>query len=161
MKKHGIFSGIVLVGLGIYFLGGQLQLAFLKVFQGWPALLVIFGMALLGQAYYAREYQHIFPGTVLLGFGLHFLLSQLLPIWPKHIGVLFLITSLAFFLSARKTKTGFVQSLLFFILACFMLFSDRFSDFFLLFQTSISSIWRFWPLLLILFGLYILFVKKK
>ncbi|MBB5324596.1 hypothetical protein HNQ34_001693 [Anoxybacillus tepidamans] len=161
MKKHGIFSGIVLIGLGIYFLSAQLPLPFLKLFQGWPTLLVIFGAALLGQAYSGREYQHIFPGVLLFGFGLHFLLIQSLKSWPNKTGMLFLIVALAFLLSSRKMKSGFVQSLLFFVLAFVMLFSDRFNYFFHIIETSISFVWKFWPLVFIIFGIYILFVKKK
>ncbi|WP_027409493.1 LiaF transmembrane domain-containing protein [Anoxybacteroides tepidamans] len=161
MKKNGIFSGIVLIGLGIYFLSSQAPFPFLRLFQGWPALLVIFGIALLAQAYYAREYQHVFPGVMLFGFGLHFILVQLSKSWPNKTGTLFFIVAAAFFLSARKMKAGFIQGLLFLILACIMLFSDRFNHLFLIIQTSISSVWQFWPLLFIIVGIYILFAKKK
>lgn len=150
-----------MVGLGLYFLESQLSLPFLKIFQGWPSLFVIFGAALLGQAYSAREYQHIFSGIVLFGFGIHFLLIQLWKSWPNETGVLFFIVALAFLLSSRKMKTGLMQSLLFFALAFVMLFSERFAHVFHIIETSISFIWKFWPLTFILLGVYILFAKKK
>lgn len=75
MKKHATFSGIILVGLGVYFLVNQLHSSFSHLFQDWPALLMIFGAALIGQAYSAREYQHLFPGILLFGFDFTFYLS--------------------------------------------------------------------------------------
>jgi hypothetical protein len=161
MKKNGIFSGITLIGLGVYLLIGQLHLPFLRIVQGWPTLLMILGIALLGQAYYAREYQHIFPGMILFGFGLHFLLIQLSKSWPNNIGMLFFIIAVAFLLSSRKMKSGFIQSLLFFALACIVLFSERLSHLFHFFEASITVIWNFWPMILIVFGIYILFLKRK
>ncbi|MCL6587617.1 MAG: DUF5668 domain-containing protein [Anoxybacillus sp.] len=161
MKKNGMFSGIVLIGLGLYFFASQFSLPFLKFFQGWPALFVIFGVALLGQAYSAREYQHIFSGIVLFGFGIHFLLVQLWKSWPNEMGVLFFIVALAFLLSSRKMKTGLMQGMLFFALSFVMLFSERFTPAFHMIETSISFLWKFWPLAFILFGVYILWTKKK
>ncbi|ANB61562.1 LiaI-LiaF-like domain-containing protein [Anoxybacteroides amylolyticum] len=161
MKKNGMFSGIVLIGLGLYFFAGQFSLPFFKFFQGWPALFIIFGAALLAQAYSAREYQHLFSGTLLFGFGLQFILVQLWRGWPNEIGVFFLIVALAFLLSARKMKTGLMQSVLFFALSFVILFSERFAHVFHIIETSISFIWKFWPLAFILFGVYILWTKKK
>ncbi|MBA2873687.1 LiaI-LiaF-like domain-containing protein [Thermaerobacillus caldiproteolyticus] len=161
MKKQGIFTGITLIGLGAYFLINQLQLPLLSAFQGWPTLFVIFGIALLGQAYSAREYQHIFPGTILFGFGLHFLLIQLSKRWPNNVGMFFFIIAVAFLLSSRKMKSGFIQSLFFFALACIILFSERWSRLFHVVENGITFLWNFWPIGLIISGIYILLIKRK
>ncbi|BDG46275.1 MULTISPECIES: DUF5668 domain-containing protein [Parageobacillus] len=161
MKKQTTFSGIILVGLGVYFLANQLHLPPLRFFQDWPALLIVFGTALIAQAYSAREYQHIFPGIVLFGFGLHFLLASWFKRWPNHVGVFFLIIAIAFFFSSRKTKNGLGQSIFFLALAFILLFSERFSHLFHIVETSISSVWKFWPFGLIIVGIYILLIKRK
>jgi Domain of unknown function (DUF5668) len=161
MKKHATFSGIILVGLGVYFLVNQLHSSFSHLFQDWPALLMIFGAALIGQAYSAREYQHLFPGILLFGFGLHILFVHWFKQWPNHIGVFFFIIAIAFFISSRKVKSGLGQSIFFLALAFIMLFSEQFQPLFYIVETGIASIWKFWPLGLILAGIYILLVKRK
>ncbi|ALF11702.1 LiaI-LiaF-like domain-containing protein [Parageobacillus thermoglucosidasius] len=161
MKKQTTFSGIVLVGLGVYFLANQLHLPLLRLFQDWPALLVIFGIAFIAQAYSAREYQYIFPGIVLFGFGLHFFLASWFQRWPNHVGMFFLIIAIAFFFSSRKTKTGLGQSIFFFAFAFILMFSERFSHLFHIVETGISSVWKFWPFGLIIVGVYILWRKRK
>jgi hypothetical protein len=161
MKKNATFSGIILVGLGVYFLANQLHSPLLHLFQDWPALLIIFGAALIGQAYSAREYQHLFPGIILFGFGLHFLFAHWFKQWPNHIGVFFFIIAIAFFISSRKVKSGLGQSIFFLALAFIMLFSEQFQPLFHIVETSISLTWKLWPLGLILFGIYILLVKRR
>jgi hypothetical protein len=161
MKKHGIFSGILLVGFGLYFLSEQLNLPFLRSFQSWPTLLIIVGLALLGQAYYAREYQQIFSGTILFGFGLHFHFLQYVKAWPNNIGMLLLIIAIGMLLSSQKTKTGFAYGLLFFILSCALLFYDRINQWFNFVENEISVLWKFWPVGLIITGIYLLFIKKR
>jgi hypothetical protein len=161
MKKQATFSGIIFVGLGAYFLANQLHLPLVHLFRDWPALLIILGIAFIGQAYSAREYQHIFPGIVLFGFGLHILLTQWFKSWPNHIGMFFLIIAIAFFISSRKIKSGLGQSIFFLALAFITLFSERFQHLFHIVETRISSVWKFWPFGLIISGIYILLIKRK
>jgi hypothetical protein len=161
MKKQGIFSGIILIGFGLYFLIEQLNMPFLRSFQNWPTLLIIVGLALLGQAYYAKEYQHIFSGIILFGFGLHFHFLHYLKVWPNNIGVFLFIIAIAMLLSSQKMKAGFVHGLLFLILSCVLLFYHRLNEWFNFVESGISILWKFWPVGLIIAGIYLLFIKKR
>jgi len=161
MKKQGIFSGIILIGFGLFFLSEQLNLALFHRFHHWSVLLMITGFALLAQAYYAREYQHIFSGFVLFGFGLHFYLLHFLKTWPNNIAMFLFIIAIGLLLSSQKVKHGFVQGIFFLLLACILLFYDRISQWLNVVENGISTLWKFWPLGLIFAGIYLLFMKKR
>jgi hypothetical protein len=161
MKKQGIFSGIILIGFGLYFLSEQLHFPFLRSLQNWPTLLMIVGLALLGQAYYAKEYQQIFSGTILFGFGLHFHFLQYIKVWPNNIGMFLLIIAIGMLLHAQKAKSGFVYGLFFLLLSSAMLFYNRINQWFNFVESGISVLWKFWPVGLIVVGIYLLFIKKR
>jgi putative Mn2+ efflux pump MntP len=161
MKKQGIFSGILFIGFGLYFLSEQLHVPFLRSFQSWPTLLMIVGLALLGQAHYAKEYQQIFAGTILFGFGLRFHFSQYIKGWPNNTGTLLLIIAIGMLLHSQKTKSGFVYGLFFLLLSCALLFYNRINQWFNFVESGVSVLWKFWPAGLIIVGTYLLFIKKR
>lgn len=161
MKNKAAFSGILFIGLGLYFLAAQLSIPFLRLFQGWPALLAICGAALLGQAYSAREYHYVFPGFLLLGFGVELLLAGAFPSWPRGTNMFFFLIALAFLASSRKQKSGAGFGVFFLFLAVVFTFSGRGQPLFQLLQTGLSSVWTFWPLGLIAVGMYVLWAKRK
>lgn len=161
MKNQRLFPGIILIGFGAYFLLQQLNLTALQPFLIWPTFLIIIGIAFLFQGYGAKDYHSIFPGVILTGFGLHFHIVNRLAIWPDNIGVFILIIALGFLLQFLKTGVGLFQGILFFILASLLLFYDRMIVWFGLLGNGVSSAWKFWPALLILFGIYFLFFKRK
>jgi len=161
MKNQQIISGIILIGFGAYFLLQQSHIVWLQPFFIWPTLLMIVGIAFLIQGYGARDYHAILPGVILTGFGLHFHIVNRLEIWPDHIGIFILIIALGFILQHQKTGTGLIQGLLFLILAILLLFYDRINEWLGLLETGVSSIWKYWPVILILVGVYFLFIKRK
>ncbi|NNV05533.1 LiaI-LiaF-like domain-containing protein [Geobacillus sp. C56-T2] len=161
MKNKTAFSGILFIGLGLYFLAGQLEVPVLRLFQGWPALLAICGASLLGQAYSAREHQFIFPGFLLLGFGLELMLAAAFPSWPRGVNVFFLIMAIAFFASGRKQKSGAGFGALFLLLFAIATFSGRGQPLFSLVQAGLSSFLSFWPLGLVAVGVYLLWARRK
>ncbi|GLB58397.1 LiaI-LiaF-like domain-containing protein [Cytobacillus sp. NCCP-133] len=161
MKNQRIFPGIILIGFGAYFFLQQTNFSALLPFYTWPTLLVIVGAAFLFQAYGARDYESILPGVILTGFGLHFHVVNRLEIWPDHIGIFILIIALGFLLRHQKTGTGLFQGILLLILAAMLLFYDRVIEWMGLLENGVSTAWRFWPILLMLIGLYFLIIKKK
>lgn len=161
MKTRTVFAGILFIGLGLYFLAGQLESPLFHFFQGWPALLAICGAALLGQAHSAREYAYLFPGFLLLGFGVELLLAGAFSAWPRGVNMFFFLIALAFFASSRKQKGGAGFGVLFLLLAVVLTFSGRGQPFFHLVQAGLSSVWKFWPLGLIAIGVYILWTRRK
>ena len=162
MKNQQIFPGIILIGFGAYFLLQQTGITIFQQFFTWPTLLIIVGIAFLGQGYSANEYEAILPGVIMAGFGLHFHLVGKVSFWPSNtIGMLILIISIGFFLRFQRTNSGLFQAFLFLILAVLLLYYDKITAYFDLLQNGMSFVWKFWPALLIVVGIYFLLKKKK
>lgn len=161
MKNQRIFPGIILIGFGAYFFLQQSGITLFQQFYTWPTLLVIVGAAFLGQGYFSKDHEAILPGVILAGFGLHFHLVHRVTFWPDHIGTFIFIIALGFLLRYQKTGTGLFQAVLFILLAVLLLFYDKIAGYLGLVQNGFSLAWKFWPAVLILFGAYFLFFKKK
>ncbi len=161
MKQQRIFPGIILIGFGLYFYLQQVNILLFQNFFTWPTLLIIVGIAFLGQGYGERDYEAILPGTILVGFGLHFHIVKRLEIWPDHIGTFILIISLGFLLRYQKTRTGLFQGLLFLILSIILLFYDKVAGWLGVIEGSMGTAWEFWPVIIIGIGVFLLFSKKK
>lgn len=160
-RNQRIFPGIILIGFGAYFFSQQTGLMISQQFYTWPTLLLIVGIAFLGQGYIGKEYDAILPGVILVGFGLHYHFLTKIAIWANHLGTFILIIALGCFLRYQKTHTGLFQANLFLILAIFLMFYDKITTDFGLLQNSVSFAWKFWPLILIVVGIFFLFKKKK
>lgn len=161
MKNQRIFPGVIFIGVGAYFFLQQSGFSIGKQFFTWPTLLIIVGIAFLGQGYWEKEYESILPGVIFLGFGLHFQFLNRYPFWANHVGSFVLIIALGYLLRYQKTHSGLFQATLFFILAMFLLFYDNMTAYFGLLQSKVSIIWKFWPLLIMAIGAYFLFKRKK
>lgn len=161
MKKQRIFPGIILLGFGIFFLVQQYDIDLFNGFDTWPTLLVIVGIAFLFQGYLAKDYEAILPGVILFGFGLHFHITNRLAIWPDSIGIFILIIALGFLLRSQRLGAGLPQGILFLALAILLLFQEKIVGWLGFLEEGIGELWKFWPVLLIAFGLYLLFLKRK
>lgn len=162
MKNQRIFPGMILVGFGAYFLLQQSGITIFQTFFSWPTLAIIIGLAFLGQGYMAKDHEAILPGVIMTGFGLHFHLIGHAAFWPQNtIGMLILIIAIGFFLRFQKTGTGLFQACLFLIIAVLLLFYEKMAGYLGLLQNGMSFIWKFWPALLIVVGIYFLLKKKK
>ncbi|WP_456278087.1 LiaI-LiaF-like domain-containing protein [Bacillus sp. AK128] len=161
MKKQSVFPGIVLIGIGLYFLLDQLHFPALQVFYSWPTLLIIIGVAFLAQAYTSRDYQNIIPGFILTGIGIHFHLLSLLSVWPDHWAMFTLIVGIAFLLRYQQTKSGIIPGLLLLVLSIIALFYHEVLGWLGWFGNIVHFIEDYWPVALIAAGIYLLFIKKK
>ncbi|WP_042459289.1 LiaI-LiaF-like domain-containing protein [Neobacillus dielmonensis] len=162
MKNQRIFPGIILIGFGGYFFLQQTGITIFPQFLSWPTLLMIVGIAFLGQGYSAKEYEAILPGVILTGFGLHFHLAGHASFWPNNTsGMLILLISIGLFLRFLKTNSGLFQAVVFLLFSILLLFNDKIMGYFGVLQSSISFIWKFWPALIIVVGVYFLLKKKK
>jgi hypothetical protein len=162
MKNQRIFPGVILIGFGAYFLLQQMGITMFQAFFTWPTLLMIVGLAFLGQGYTAKDNEAILPGVIMAGFGLHFHLVNRISIWPHNtIGMLILIISIGFFLRFHKTSNGLLQAFLFLLIAVLLLFYDKIAGYLGLLQNGLSTVWKFWPALLINVGIYFLLKRKK
>lgn len=161
MKNQRMIPGIILIGFGAYFYLQQSNITLFQQFYTWPTLLMIVGIAFLGQGYWGKDYEAILPGVILAGFGLHFHVVNRLEIWPDHLGSFILIIALGFLLRYQKVGNGLLQGIMFLILAVLLLFYDRIVAWLGLLENGVSLAWQFWPTALILAGLYLLFFKRK
>ncbi|MBT2754559.1 hypothetical protein J7E71_01195 [Mesobacillus foraminis] len=161
MKNQRIIPGIILIGFGIYYYLQQAEYTMFSDFQTWPTLMVIAGTAFLVQGYWGKDYEAIFPGVILFGFGMHLHIVDKLEVWPDHMGAFILIMALGFLLRYQKTGTGLFNGILFLILAGLLLFYDRISSWLETMENGISTLWNFWPAALILIGVYLLLMKRK
>jgi len=161
MKSQKLFSGIILLGFGLYFLLKELNIPFFADFYTWPTLLIIVGIAFLIQGYRGNDYGNILPGVILAGFGLHFHLVNKLAIWPDHTGTFILIIALGFILQSQKIGQGIVNGVLFLLLAILLLFYQDIIHSLGFLQLKDSTINMIIPILFIIIGIYYLFIKKK
>ncbi|MBD3107803.1 hypothetical protein IEO70_05440 [Bacillus sp. AGMB 02131] len=161
MKSNSIFSGIILIGFGLYYLLERFTIDFLQNLHTWPTLLCITGVAFLVQAYKANHYDSILPGVIFFGFGVHFHVINTYHIWPNHLGVFILIISLGLLLQANKTKDGYFPGIVLLIISMLLLFNDKLLNILGVVQTELISRFSVWAIVLIALGLVLLFIKKK
>jgi len=162
MKSQSLFTGIVLIGIGLYYFLSQSNL--FTLFEGiytWPTLLCIIGLAFLLQAYKTHINEAILPGVILLGFGIHFHIVQLFNLQLNEAGIFLLIISLGLLLQSRKTKTGRFNGLLLLTVSIYLLFQQEFFDITNSVSSNLHNILSFWPILLIIIGVIVLFIKNK
>lgn len=155
MIGQRIFPGIILIEFGLYFFLQQSAFIWVKPYLGWPALLLMTGVAFLVQGY--KGDGGILPGVVLTGFGLHFYVVDYIGWWANDTGVFILIIALGFLLQYQKTGSGLLHGILFLLLAAITLFYETIKQW----AGPADSLWPFWPLILISAGGYLLFVHKN
>ena len=161
MKNQRIFPGIILIGFGVFFFWQQAKISLFAEFISWPSLLMIVGIAFLCQGYGGKEYESIFPGVILTGFGLHFHIVNRLSIWPNALGIFILIIALGSILRYQKTGNGLFQGILFLAFAGLMIFYQQLIGWLGLLTNKLDSVVQYWPILLIIIGVYLLFFKRK
>lgn len=160
MKKQHILTAYILIGLGVYFLIRQLELALFENFYSWPTFLIIIGIAFLAYSYSTKEYNNIFTGVLLLGLGIHFHGLENYDFWFDHWSAFALIVGLAFLFRFFKTKRGFIPATVLIGIAILMIFSVTLPEWFQWIYGVIDFIETFWPVALIVIGVYLLRRKK-
>lgn len=159
MKKQNSLSAYLLIGIGAFFLLRELKIPILTDFYSWQTLLIIIGLALLIHSYSAKNYDNLLAGTIVLGIGIHLHGVQNYGFWIDHWAVYILITGIAFIVRAAKTRKGFITGILLTATAILLIFSINLPSYLNWVYTGIDFLLRFWPVILILFGFYLL--KKK
>ncbi|MGM8213926.1 LiaI-LiaF-like domain-containing protein [Virgibacillus sp. W0430] len=160
MKKQNIFIAYILIGIGVYFLAEQLHLTAFQNFYAWPTFLIIVGAAFLIYSYSTKDYPYLFIGTLLLGLGIHFHGLQNYPFWIEHWAVFPLIAGIAYFVRYSKTKNGLLPGIVLIGLAAFMIFSENAPEWLQWIYYVTDFIQAFWPIVLIVLGIYLLKRKK-
>ncbi|SHF64746.1 LiaI-LiaF-like domain-containing protein [Ornithinibacillus halophilus] len=159
MKKQYSFLGYLLVGFGLYFLLRELKIPILTDFYSWTTLLIILGVVLLVHGYKSSDFNNLFAGTFLLGLGIHFHGLRHYSFWIEHWAVYLLLIGIAFIVRSLKSKKGLLLGISLSSLAILMIFSTKLPDTFPWVYDIIHIIDRFWPIALIIIGIY--FIKSK
>ncbi|WP_154991844.1 LiaF transmembrane domain-containing protein [Priestia megaterium] len=161
MKKQSMFFGVLLVGFGIFFLLNELHMSIAAKVYTWPVLLILIGAALLTESALSEDHSNLLASYILITLGIHFYVSEQIPFWPTNISMVVFMVAISFLLSARKAKSGFFQGGTLLIIAILMMFSDRLKLFLPKVEDGVNYLTTFWPILLLLVGLYLLFFKRK
>ncbi|SFG34301.1 hypothetical protein SAMN05216353_13630 [Halobacillus alkaliphilus] len=156
MTKQNSFIGFLLIGFGLYFLIRQLNIPYLSEFYSWPTLLFIIGAAFLLHSYIEKDHSSLFTGALLLGFGIHFHAIHYLAFWKDDWPFYFVIVGAAFLIRYAGARKGLIPALLFLGFGFFALFWPANPEWFQWIQTGFQTIIRYWPLVLIISGLYVL-----
>ena len=156
-----MFFGVLLVGFGIFFLLNELHMSIAAKVYTWPVLLILIGAALLTESALSQDHSNLLASYILITLGIHFYVSEQIPFWPTNISMVVFRVAISFLLSARKAKSGFFQGGTLLIIAILMMFSDRLKLFLPKVEDGVNYLTTFWPILLLLVGLYLLFFKRK
>lgn len=160
VKRQNFFIGYVFIGIGVFFLLKQLKVPIFTDFYSWPTLLIIVGLALLIYSYRFKEYQSLFSGTFVLGLGIHFHGLAHYDFWINHWAMYTLIIGIAFIIRSLKTKKGFLLGSMFIVISLFFIYSFKLPDKLEWLYRIPNYIGDYWPIILIIVGIFILIRKK-
>lgn len=161
MVKKGMFTGVIFLGFGLYFLLQQYDIQLFKGLYAWPTLILIVGLGFLAQGYLTKDHEAILPGAVITGMGVHFHVVNKLDMWQDHAGVFLLVVAVGILLTYVKTGAGLIMGLLFLVAASLLLFFDRLTNWAVEHGHDISLISNFWPFFFIAAGAYFIFSQRK
>ncbi|MDR7073676.1 LiaI-LiaF-like domain-containing protein [Fictibacillus barbaricus] len=158
MKQQSKFSGIILLGIGLFFFAIRMNIEPIQPYLTWPTLLIIIGIALLVQANSGKDSASLFSGVFLTGLGLHFHAAPKIEAWPDPLQMITLLTGIAFLVQYKKAKEGLIPGLLLTVLSLwFMFFKTNTPSM----QNIFANVENFWPIVLMVLGGYLIFFRKK
>jgi hypothetical protein len=161
MKQKKYIPAVTLIGFGIYFYLMKSTIIPFDGFYTWPTLLAIVGIAFSVQFYVGNDPESILPGILLFGLGVHFHLRHFIHFWPDDTSILFLLLAIGFLLRAQKTKQGNLPGLVFLMIAIIQMFYSKMKPLPYNLENGLFGITAFWPILIIIVGVYFLLNKKK
>lgn len=160
MKKQHTLTAYLLIGIGVFFLLRQLNIPIINNFYSWQTIIILIGLVLIIHSYATKNYQNLFSGTIVLGLGIHFYGLAYYSFWIDHWGMYLLIVGIAFVIRFFQTKKGLVPGLILVAIAVIMIFSVRLPSWFNWIYIIIDYMEKFWPILLIITGIYLLKKRK-
>ncbi|GAQ16742.1 membrane protein [Oceanobacillus picturae] len=160
MKKQNALPAYILIGIGIFFLLRQLKLPIITDFYSWQTIIIIIGLALLIHSYTSKSYHNLFSGSILLGIGIHLHGIQHYDFWIDHWAVYPLIIGIAFLVRRTKVKQGLFPGVILTVVSILLIFSVSLPPWLDWVYQVIDTLEQFWPVVLILIGLYLLMKRK-
>ncbi|MFC3040035.1 hypothetical protein ACFOGI_07195 [Virgibacillus xinjiangensis] len=160
MKKRGTLFAYILIGFGLFFLFREWQLPVFTDFYSWITLLIIVGLAMVIHSYTSKAYDNLFPGTLLLGIGIHLHGMRHYGWWIDHWGVYLLLIGIALLIKSTKMKDGWFIGAMLTVFSLSLIFSVPFPEWLSWLYPAMDYLERLWPVILILLGIYLLKRKK-
>jgi hypothetical protein len=160
VKKQNALPAYILIGIGIFFLLRQLKLPIITDFYSWQTIIIIIGLALLIHSYTSKSYHNLFSGSILLGIGIHLHGIQHYDFWIDHWAVYPLIIGIAFLVRRTKVKQGLFPGVILTAVSILLIFSVSLPPWLDWVYQVIDTLEQFWPVVLILIGLYLLMKRK-
>ncbi|MEN2467175.1 DUF5668 domain-containing protein [Ornithinibacillus sp. FSL M8-0202] len=159
MKNKNTLTAYLLIGIGLYFLFRELKLPIFTDFYSWPTILIIIGLAMLIYSFKVKDYNSLFSGTLLLGFGIHFHGIRHYSFWIDHWAMYPLIIGIAFLIRYIKTKKGLLPGLILTLLSGVFIFSVNIPPWFNWIHDVVNFAQVYWPIVLVVIGIYLLMKK--
>ncbi|MBP1968815.1 putative flippase GtrA [Virgibacillus natechei] len=160
MKKKNSLAAYILIGIGIFFLLRQLRIPILTDFYSLPTLLIIIGLSLIIYSYNSKKYQNLFIGTIILGIGIHIHGLNHYRFWIDHWAIYLLIIGIAFLIRYLQTKDGLFAGIVLIGLSILLIFSIELPEWLAWVYVVIDYIEDYWPIAIIIIGIYLLKKKK-
>lgn len=160
MKKEHVLIAYMLIGLGMYFLIKQLNLDLFSNFYSYTTIIIIVGISFILHSYTVKEYNNLFSGIIISGFGIHLHGIENYAFWFNHWSMYVLIIGIAFIVRYLKTKSGLLTGIILISFALFMIFSIKIPSSLHWIYGIIGFVETFWPVALIILGIYLLKFKK-
>lgn len=161
MKKISLFPGITLLFIGIFYSIQKLNIQLFENQNSWQVLLILLGAVFLISGHFEKDNSAILPGILLVGLGLHFLLFTKIQGWPEHPAAFLFILAIGMLLTSVKTKSGYGQGFSLLIIGLFLHFLQSIIQSLSIVESVVLLIETYWPFLLIIVGIVIVFFKKK
>ncbi|MCP8617029.1 LiaI-LiaF-like domain-containing protein [Salirhabdus salicampi] len=161
MKQSNGFTGLFLIGLGIYFILRHNFVPILENFYSWPTIIMLVGIAFLLNGYIYKKFDDLLPGIVIFGLGVHFHMLIYSSTWKDLWAMYLLIVGLGFLVRYQKSRKGFWPGISMLVLAILGLISAYRPDWVHLPQLIAVDNHFVIPIIVIIVGIYILFMNKK
>jgi len=158
-KKDRSLIAFILIGIGLYFLLQKFNVPFTDTLLSWPVLLSVIGLALIINSLRTKDYDSLLISFIILGIGIHFYGRQNYNFWVDHWAVYLLIVGMAMIFRAYWTKKGLGSGIILSLLAAVFILPLQMPNFLSWMNDLSSLIFSFWPVILIVIGLYLLFKK--
>lgn len=151
MKRPALLPGLILIGLGIYFLLKQLNVPEFGHILSWPLILIIIGLSFIICSYSGWDRMMILPGGILLSLGIHFYGLQAWADWPNQWSLYPGAVGIGFLLAYIRTKEApflIPAGVLLALPTIFYVFDGG------------NMLHQWWPVALVLVGVYLLFRRR-
>lgn len=159
MRKQNAFIGFILIAVGIYFTIHTLNIPMLRPYYSWTMMLILIGICLVLYSYFKKDYDNLLISIIILGLGIHFFGLENFDFWIDHWAIYLLIIGSALIIRSLRIKKGLFSGLVIIIVSLLFIFPIQLT-FLNSLDPYLNPMRTFWPVLLIVVGLYLIIRKK-